>query len=211
MTCAICKTRRPRRFCPGVKGEICTVCCGQEREVTVTCPFDCQYLVESRKHDQPLVTSDGELSNPDIKVNRKTLEGTEDLWFFTGRLLLVASIATHGAVDSDVREALEALIRTYRTLQSGVLFESVPENALAATIFREVQKGLARFREEEAKHLGMPRTRDSHVLVILVMFHRLAVESNNGRPRGRAFLSELLKEHGVSQPSPPSPSSLILP
>jgi len=52
MECAICQTRRPRRFCPGVRGEICSLCCGAEREVTVDCPLDCEFLREARRHEK---------------------------------------------------------------------------------------------------------------------------------------------------------------
>ena len=48
MKCRICDTRKPRRYCPGVTGDICSICCGNEREVTVDCPLDCPFLVEAR-------------------------------------------------------------------------------------------------------------------------------------------------------------------
>ena len=40
-----------------------------------------------------------------------------------------------GVVDRDVLEALDGLIRTYRTLQSGVYYESRPNNPLAGSIY----------------------------------------------------------------------------
>src|ERR1035441_6424798 len=52
MQCSICQTRRSRRFCPGVRGEICSLCCGEEREVTVDCPLDCEFLREGRRHEK---------------------------------------------------------------------------------------------------------------------------------------------------------------
>ena len=53
MKCHICDTRKPRRHCPGVNGEICSICCGNEREVSISCPLDCPYLVEARLHEKP--------------------------------------------------------------------------------------------------------------------------------------------------------------
>ncbi len=38
MKCPICDTRKPRRHCPGVHGEICSICCGNEREVSISLP-----------------------------------------------------------------------------------------------------------------------------------------------------------------------------
>src|SRR6185436_13590579 len=106
--------------------------------------------------------------------------------------VLGTSLETSGAVDNDVREALEALIRTYRTLASGVYYESVPANPLAASIFRGTQNAVATFREREQQELGMSRTRDADILGILVFLQRIEYDRNNGRTRGRAFLHSLL-------------------
>ncbi len=62
-------------------------------------------------------------------------------------------------VDRDVLEALDALIRTYRTLQSGVYYESRPNNPLAAAIFDALRKGLDEYRSSEQRELGMTKTR----------------------------------------------------
>jgi len=43
----------------------------------------------------------------------------------------------------------------------------------------------------ERERLGITRTRDGDVLKILVFLQRLALDRNNGRPRGRAFLDAL--------------------
>ncbi len=52
MKCVICEVRTARRHCPGVRGEICSVCCGTERENTIACPFDCTYLREARLREK---------------------------------------------------------------------------------------------------------------------------------------------------------------
>lgn len=211
MSCAICETRRPRRFCPGVRGDICTVCCGTEREMTVNCPLDCEFLVEARRHDKVEPFNPEVLPNSDIRLSRKDLRDNRDLLVFLIRTLVAAALGTPGAVDLDVREAVEALIRTYRTLQSGVYYESVPQNTLAANVYRIVQHGLAQFRQEERKRLGITKTRDAHVLALLVYLQRLELDRNNGRRRGRAFLGALKEYYGIPQPAAPPPSSLILP
>ena len=61
MLCAICGVRKARRFCPGVRGNICTLCCGTEREVTVDCPLDCEYLQEAHRQDVDTRSSPVEL------------------------------------------------------------------------------------------------------------------------------------------------------
>lgn len=212
MACAICETRRPRRFCPGVRGEICSLCCGTEREVSVSCPLDCEYLRDARKHDKPLEFDEAQLPNRDIQVTDRFLEEHEDLVMLLGSVVATGAFETDGAVDFDVREALDALVRTYRTLQSGVYYESRPANPLAAAIFRKVQIAMEEARRQETERLGMSKTRDADVLGALVFLQRLEYDRNNGRRRGRAFLDFLraLYDSAPGGAAAP-PTSLILP
>ncbi len=186
------------------------MCCGAEREVTVNCPLDCEFLVEARKHDRVEPFNPEVLPNPDIVVSRKFLQENKDLLLFMVRTLAAVVLGTPGAVDLDAREALEALIRTYRTLQSGVYYESVPENSLAANIYRRIQHALTQFRQEERQRLGISKTRDANVLALLVYLQRIELDRNNGRRRSRAFLSALMEHYRIPQPAAPAPSSLIL-
>jgi hypothetical protein len=191
MACAICQTRRPRRYCPGVHGEICSICCGTEREVTVSCPLDCPFLEEARRHDKPVPIEQDQIPNRDIRVTEDFVTAHEELIAALGHTLLGSALSAPGVVDFDVREALAALIRTYRTLESGLYYESVPDNAMPAHIFRQVQEGVAAFRRQETEGVGVARTRDADVLGALVFFQHLELDRNNGRRRGRAFLDLL--------------------
>jgi len=211
MTCAICEIRRPKRFCPGMNAEICTLCCGNEREVTVACPLECEFLQEARRHEKPVELDPAQLPNRDIHVPEKFLREHEDLLAFLGQALARASFSTPGTADPDVREALEALIRTYRTLQSGVYYDTVPQGLPAASLYRHVQQGIAEFREAEQQRLGASRTRDADILGLLVFLQRLELTRANGRTRGRAFLGALQEYYSAVAEPETSSSSLILP
>ena len=213
MSCAICHIRKPRRFCPGVRGDICTICCGTEREVTVDCPWDCPYLQEARKHERSAPVDPDKVPNQDIRVSEEFLRDHEPLLVAAGRALMGAAFDTPGAVDSDVGEALDALVRTYRTLESGVYYETRPDNVLADRICRSAQSALEEYRGDETTRLGMTHTRDVDVLTTLVFLQRLELDRHNGRPRGKAFLDFLRSFFGVEDEAPPatSASSLILP
>jgi hypothetical protein len=116
-----------------------------------------------------------------------------------------------GVVDSDVQEALAGLIRTYRTLQSGVYYESRPNNPLAGSIYDAVQRALAEYRNSEQREIGMTRTRDADVLGLLVFLQHFALFRDNSRRRGRAFLDALREFHPPEPDSTgSSPSSAIL-
>jgi hypothetical protein len=195
-----------------VRGDICTVCCGTEREVTVDCPLDCEYLQEARRHERPQPLDEAQSPNRDIEVTQNFLEEHEALLAFVGRAVAEAAFATPGAVDFDVREGIDALIRTFRTLRSGVYYESLPANPLAANIYGMVQQAVAGYRQNEQQQLGVSRTRDTDVLGVLVFLQRVELDRNNGRRRGRAFV-DVLRQFYSPEPSAPeaSPSPLILP
>ncbi|MBM3776527.1 MAG: hypothetical protein FJW37_15405 [Acidobacteria bacterium] len=209
MACAICETRRPKRFCPGVRGDICAPCCGESREVTVDCPLDCPYLVDAHKFERIEPVNPDLFPNRDIRVSEQFIRDQGLLLEFTARLLLRSALETPGAVDSDVRETLQALIRTYRTLQSGLYYETRPSNPLADRIFSALQEGLADFRQQESQR-GLTRTRDADVLGVLAFLERLELDRDNGRRRGRAFLG-FLREHLPDQPAAREASPLLPP
>ena len=211
MACAICQVRRPKRSCPGVHGDICSICCGQEREVSIVCPLDCAYLQDARRHEKPVPLDAESVPHPDIKVTERFLAENEEFVMFLGQALSRSALDTPGAADSDVRAALDALIRTYLTLQSGVYYETRPENALANRIYGAIQEGLVEFRRLEQERTGLPKTRDADVLGTLVFFSRLEVDRNNGRPKGRAFIGLLNGFYAEPSGVADKASSLVLP
>lgn len=212
MVCAICEIRRPRRSCPGVRGDICSQCCGTEREATVNCPLDCPYLCEARLHERLVPVDLEQVPDRDIEVSEEFLGENQDLVAFLARVLVTAALQTPGLVDSDAREALQSLVRTYRSLQSGLVYESMPANSLAAHLFRAVQSGVEEFRRQEREQRGMAHTRDVDVLGVLVFWERVEIDRNNARPRGRAFIDAIRRFYpGGAEVTATAASTLILP
>ncbi len=188
------------------------MCCGTEREVTVDCPLDCVYLREAHQHEKIEPADPATFPNQDIRVTEDFLRDHEPLLLFLARTVLDAALATSGAVDDDVRDALEAMVRTYRTLQSGVYYETRPDNLVAANICRLVQTGIDEFRKQEQEKTGMTQTRDADILGLLAFLQRLELDNNNGRKRGRAYL-DFLTGFFPDQPlaATPATPSLIVP
>jgi hypothetical protein len=98
------------------------------------------------------------------------------------------------AVDGDAREALASMIQTYRTLESGLIYESKPNNSYAAGLQAALNRAIEDLRkriEEEAGLEVSPGLRDKDLLGVLVFLQRLELQHNNGRRKGRAFLDFL--------------------
>jgi hypothetical protein len=211
MKCKLCETRRPRRYCPGVTGDICSICCGTEREQTVNCPLDCEYLIEARSHEKPVEPV--QLANADVEITGDWLQEHQALIYYLYLTLAQAFDVVPDAFDSDFREAIDSLTTTYRTAQSGLLYESLPNNPIAANIHRFAQSRLQEFRETLAQRHGMRSLREVEVFGALVYMQRTAAMLNNGRRRGRAFVQHTLEfaGHMLQNPEPPSSSNLVLP
>lgn len=189
MNCAICNLRKSKRFCPGVRGEICSVCCGTEREQSVDCPLDCTYLHEAHLHEKLPDIPAGTVPNTDIKVTEEFLRSNEVLMAFLSTAIFEGALQAPGITDFDVREGLEALVKTYRSMSAGLYYESLPVNTFAAAIVTSVQTRLADLKKRETEATGSASTiRDAAVLGVLAFLQRLEYGHNNGRRRSRAFL-----------------------
>jgi hypothetical protein len=189
--CAICQVRKPRRECPGVHGEICTICCGTEREQSIDCPLDCVWLREAHEHEKAPDLDGSTIPNQDIQVSEEFLRENEVLLAFLAVSVFEGALAAPGATDYDVREAFAALIATWRTLQSGIYYETRPDNTFAATIASHVRVKIDEVRAKEAESQGVSRILDSTILAVLAFLQRLEYSRNNGRKRSRAFLDFL--------------------
>ena len=201
MNCALCGIRKPRRHCPGVHGEICSICCGTEREQSVDCPLECTYLQDAHEHEKAPDLDATTLPNRDIEITEDFLHANEVLMAFLAISIFEGALETPGATDWDVREALGALVRTYRTLQAGLYYESLPTNVFAAGIAAHVQAKLTEIRQKETEAGHAPTIRDATVLGVVAFLQRLEYSHNNGRKRSRAFLDFLRGFYIPSQES----------
>lgn len=193
--CPICNTRKPSRACPARGDAICSACCGQHREETIRCPFTCEYLREARKRE-PLADLDpAMIPHKDIVLSQEYLEDHARLGYFLGEAIWLAAQQEPSCVDSDLREALDALVQTYKTLQSGLVYETRPANPYAAGITRRVQERITELEQALRDHPEVPRPRDADILGMLVFFQRTEFQVANGRRYGRAFLDILRQNH----------------
>jgi len=173
--------------------------------VTLSCPLECEYLREAHRREKPVEIAEGQLANPDVAVSDDFIKSHEELLFFSMYSLVQAALRTPGATDSDVIEALEALIQTHRTLESGLYYETRAQNTLAASVQRLFENSLAEYQKLRAERERLSPVRNSEMLAILVFLHRLGQHNQNGRPRGRMYLDllqQMMPETGVAERAP---------
>ena len=195
MNCVICGVRKARRACPGVKGDICSICCGTEREESVDCPLDCEYLRGAHEHERKPEVADDVLPDKGIIVEEDLIRQYEWVLMLVGSAMIEAYRQMPAITDFDAREALESLVKTYQTMASGLVYESTPINPYAATICELVRARVATIQARLAREGESGYLRDSDVLRLLIFLRRLEILENNGRKKSRAFLDVLNRSY----------------
>ena len=207
--CKICNTRRPRRYCLGVEGGICAICCGTEREVTVSCPYECSYLRDGRDHEKK--PAPGPLTHPEVEITDNFMQRNEILLMICTQLWWQVSKDRAGVLDHDLIEAMTSFIQTLKTAaSSGLIVSDRPENSIAAGLLEHFTAKFVEWRAEVEKRavaesIPGPMIRDGNVLKMMVFLERTAIALGNGRPRCRAFYHTLQgwNERLTTGPVPP--------
>jgi hypothetical protein len=212
LSCPICNIRKAKRFCPARGENICSVCCGTEREVTIDCPSDCPYLVASREYDRGRLQVDwSKIPFADVKINFEFAQS-----HLTLLSVLFASIWEYAkehrqVVDTDAIAALEALAQTYRTLSSGIYYEKPPDYLYQRGLYQALKEALKEFKERETQRLGLATTRDSEIRDALIFLTQFGAAHQNGRPKGRAFLDLVRAQVGPEGSAHPESNIVLLP
>ncbi len=216
MACAICETRKEKRFCPAVHGRICPQCCGEQREVTLDCPSDCPYLQQAREHEK---SSHREDLDPaavflQIELGDQFLYEHEHLIMGLSYALAKSAVADRTIHDRDLLAGLTTLARNYeRLVNSGLHYDEPAQSLAQQAVSAELQNMIKEYREAEQKHTGYSRLRDSEVLKALVFLLRMAHSRTSGRPKSRAFLDFLkaqFPERDSGLPAPGQSASRII-
>ena len=141
-------------------------------------------------HERPAPLTEKDIPNLDIELKESFVQEHEHEVMALS-LALARAMEQEKAVDLDAREAIGSLVSTYRTLQSGLIYETRPQNPYAAGIQERLTKAIEELRKTIAEEAGMETLRDKDVLATLVFLQRLEIQHNNGRRRGRAFFDFL--------------------
>lgn len=212
MACPICEKRKAKRYCPARTETICTVCCGTEREVTIDCPSDCTYLVESRKHEAGRREVDWKtVPFSDVQVPRSTISRHQLL--ITQFAYAICKFARENppVTDSDVIAGLKSLAESYQTLSSGIYYEKPPEYVLQRGLYEALQAAIKEYKEAVSTDPGFEAPRDSEVRDILIFLTQLGATRTNGRPKGRAYLDLLRSQFKSDELQQSSPGLLVVP
>ncbi|MEJ2008370.1 MAG: hypothetical protein P8Z30_09495 [Acidobacteriota bacterium] len=212
MACPICEKRKAKRFCPAKAESICTVCCGTEREVTIDCPSDCPYIVESRKHEFERREIDwANVPFADTKIPSSFVVRHEPLILALGYAVCLNARDNAAVTDSDVIAAVKTLAESYQTLSSGIYYEKPPEYVLQRGLYEALKAAIENYKKSDSQKTGLTTVRDSEVRDALIFLAQLGGTRTNGRPKGRAYLDLLRSQFKSEELEKPSSGLLVVP
>jgi hypothetical protein len=206
MVCSVCGQRKAKRACPGVRDDICTVCCGTKRLVTIACPPTCVYLEAAQRHPAAVVKRQ---HDADLEVLAQALgplsETQLELFFLLQTVISRFNPEGFGRLlDADVATAVGALAATLETASRGIVYEHQAASPAGEGLRRELKTVLEK--------LGRGSQLEREVAVVLRGIERGAKHDTPGIGSGPTDYLTLAAR--VLQERPPersSPSPLILP
>ncbi|MFN8007472.1 MAG: hypothetical protein U0V70_10695 [Terriglobia bacterium] len=208
--CPLCEARKVKRFCPAKASMICPVCCGEKREIEISCPADCVYLQPGRDYE-----AERQAKRTPAPARTPRLWESSSLQRYYGITMSLWKIFSEGRnqfgeiVDVDVHEAIEALLKTYRTLESGIYYEHAPIAPAAKSLYIAVKTYLD--KAHQALDETIPRMKLSEILDCLQLQKELCESMTLPRPKSRAFLDHIHVNVSKAFPSEAPQSSIILP
>lgn len=212
MACPICQRRKPKRFCPAKGGNICAVCCGTEREVTIDCPSDCSYLVASRQYEKERREIDwSNVPFAETKIASSFVVAHEKLLLALAYTACLYARDNRLLVDADVLASLQALAETYRTLASGIYYEKPPDYRIQHGLYEAFKAAIEDYKKAEAQQMGTSSVRDGEVRDALIFLTQLGATRSNGRAKGRAYLDFLRTQFKSEEFSKPASNIILLP
>jgi hypothetical protein len=205
--CPLCSQRVAKRHCPAKAAKICSICCGTKREVEIDCPGDCVHLRKGRSfesardhqhHPRP--------STP--QFNQQFLYRNTAAINALAHAILEERVRAHGMVDQDVKDALDAVRATMKTLSSGIHYETLPEGSVASMgLYRRIKSVLEQLMQPQGPTVDALRVSDISELLDFLLV--TAESRSSGRPRSRQYLDWLASV----APEPPreEASQIIVP
>lgn len=189
--CSICHTRKASRACSVINKQICSQCCGTERENTLDCPAECTHLQNARTHEKMRSNQDIQdqsLLFSDVILTMKFVAEQEEFSGGLALLLAQAACSDHTLRDRDVLVALSTLAREYQHLASGNRMPiSTEANESQKGLIDQLRVGVVAYRKYQSTKQNQQTLTDIDVYKSFVFLIRTALARTSGRPFSRSF------------------------
>jgi hypothetical protein len=210
--CPICEKRRPERFCPAKGEKICAVCCGREREVTIDCPIDCNYLIAAHRYEnehQRQIPADSPLL--DVNLPNNLIHTHQQLMAALAFTIAKFCASHQDATDTDVLAAVQSFAETARTLMTGIYYETQPDGLVRRGLYAALTTFVTELKQKTAEQGRSAALKDSDIFYLSVFLYRMGLLRTNGRPRSRRYVEFLRNQFPEAQERKREESRIIMP
>ena len=212
MPCPICEKRKPARFCPAKGEKICAVCCGREREVTIDCPIDCNYLIAAHRYEdehQRQLPADTPLL--DVTLPSDLIHTRQQPMAAIAFTIAKFCAAHHDATDTDVLAAVQSFAETTRTLMTGIYYEKQPDGLVRRELYAALTAFITELKQKTAEQGRPAALKESDIFYLMVFLYRMGLLRTNGRPRSRRYVEFLRSQFPEAQELKREESRIIMP
>lgn len=211
MKCVVCDRRKGKRFCPAKNGQICAQCCGEKRVIEIDCPESCEFLRIGRQREAALEGARHFQSPDPVEQERRSriLESFEPVIVNLQTLIAVERQSSRDLTDADVGEALDCLLKTLRTEDRGVIYETTSENLRAEGLRRQLSALIASWRYP--KDAGAQRIQLKDAIDCLELLRSVVASHLESGPASLSFVDFLLRYMPQSSRIETSGPSIIIP
>jgi len=191
-----------KRACPGVRQEICPVCCATKRLVEIKCPEDCRYLASAQKHPAALVKRqiDRDLTTLMTTVGRLSEPQLQLLFVLQSAVISFKPEGFARLTDDDVASAAGALASTLEAAAKGLIFDEGSKSIPAENLRLAIKPIL----DEVTKAGGARAERDA--ALALRAIQRGAKHEGGVVPDGETAYLELVGRVFQQRPQTPGPA-----
>jgi hypothetical protein len=212
LSCPICEKRKAVRFCPAKGEQICAVCCGTEREVTITCPADCAYLAAAHRYeDQHKREIPADTPFLEERLPPGTLQVHQPLVAALAFAIRKTCTTQPSATDPDAQAALRALAESYKTLISGIYYEKIPDIPAQREIYTALATLLDDLKKKQAAAGTSDTLKNQDIFYVVIFLFRMSLLRSSGRPRSRRFIEFLRGQFPQAEELKREESRIIMP
>lgn len=198
--CSLCTARRASRRCPALSQDICPRCCGTRRGRDIACTADCPHLAAAREQVEQRSVTFADLR----RVREIDPEFAGD---FEHGILGIRETRFRDLKDREVKEAVENLMKTVRTGESGLLYEYRSPNPRIQIIADALKAVIDRYRE--GKNVSHSVGTDEVKVILLAVLNAVKTTSRRD-PDSVDYLDHIARFGAPVAPAAPQPAGRII-
>lgn len=191
--CQSCNQRKGIRNCPALRSQICSLCCGTKRRRTIPCPENCSYLVSGRDYQTKRI----EEAEPIKKLREMSPDYMNNI---EQSILTVQDTRFRNLKDSDVKEALENVLKTVETAEKKIIYEYRSPNPRIQIVADSVYQIIDKHQKGEDGMRKVTMDETKACLKAIIMALKSLIKQN---PESTVYL-ELIRQYaqGIIRESP---------